>query len=426
MERKKAAPNQSTLKHYLKGLFNFQARFVALCFACICVLVFAASVKFATDRFGRAICSQVSRHARTLVEAKMVAPYEAFLTKIKSQLIMDHEFHDITIESSKPAYGFRHYSLGACSLNWADSSHVELYSPTTWAGEEVFVKGIISPEFARNDLILFYAAICLFLTISYLAGRSYLISRINRKIAQPIEEICRGLGEGEKPQGLEIHEFEKLWKHLTQYQALDAIRTRMLIAKQYHHEVKSPANYLFFQLQRIASAKDEATRSQIVEESLRDGEVALSEMEKFLKKIATDDYARSPKPVDLAKMVLGKGASQPIFINGDKTLIKAIVQNLFSNARKACSDSGDIQASVEYVGDCVVLTVSNPVAWGVEIDVDRLFDPDYSKSARGTGLGLSLCRHLVELHHGEIEAHYDANGETFTAIVRFPRSAATV
>ena len=41
---------------------------------------------------------------------------------------------------------------------------------------------------------------------------------------------------------------------------------------------------------------------------------------------------------------------------------------------------------------------------------ERIFEPFYTRSARGTGLGLPLARRIVGLHHGTITAGNNANG----------------
>src|SRR5690606_6240487 len=56
---------------------------------------------------------------------------------------------------------------------------------------------------------------------------------------------------------------------------------------------------------------------------------------------------------------------------------------------------------------------------------DRLWDPDFTTKARGTGLGLALVRQTIQAHGGEIRARTrETGGAEFTIVL--PRSTATL
>ena len=70
--------------------------------------------------------------------------------------------------------------------------------------------------------------------------------------------------------------------------------------------------------------------------------------------------------------------------------------------------------------------ISNSVAADQRIDAARLFDRFYtadpSRSARTSGLGLSIAHVLVEQLGGEVTAHQDAAGAPVTITVRIPHA----
>lgn len=102
----------------------------------------------------------------------------------------------------------------------------------------------------------------------------------------------------------------------------------------------------------------------------------------------------------------------------DKSRVIQIISNLVSNAVKFSSENGVITISREISEDnkSVVISVSDR---GTGIDPDifpRLFSKFSTRSNHGTGLGLYICKNLVEAHGGRIWAqdNGDGHGATFT------------
>ena len=116
----------------------------------------------------------------------------------------------------------------------------------------------------------------------------------------------------------------------------------------------------------------------------------------------------------------------------DRTQFDKVISNLLSNAFKYCNDGGDVTVSLKRLGEQEGLELS-VMDNGVGIDEDSLkhiFDRFYqgSNSRRmhidGTGIGLNLCKMIVAMHHGTIDARNrtDDKGAIFT--VRLPLGTA--
>ena len=95
-------------------------------------------------------------------------------------------------------------------------------------------------------------------------------------------------------------------------------------------------------------------------------------------------------------------------IDGDRTRLEQVLTNLVENAIKFTPGGGEIVISGERVDDRVRLTVADS---GIGIPPDeqeKVFDRFYQvdgserRAYRGAGLGLSICRHIVERHNGRI------------------------
>jgi CheY-like chemotaxis protein len=107
-------------------------------------------------------------------------------------------------------------------------------------------------------------------------------------------------------------------------------------------------------------------------------------------------------------------------IAGSGAELRELFTNLVLNAVDALPWGGQIRISTADDGDTVVVRIRDT---GVGMDEDtrqRAFDPFFStKSERGTGLGLSVARGIVNRHRGSILVDSEPHlGAEFT--VRFP------
>ena len=101
--------------------------------------------------------------------------------------------------------------------------------------------------------------------------------------------------------------------------------------------------------------------------------------------------------------------------------------NLIKNAIEAMPKGGTLTLTTQLEVADVVVTVED-TGIGLPADVERIFDPFYTTKApgRGTGLGLAVCKELIEKYSGTITAQRrQPSGTAMT--VRIPiRSCAAV
>jgi signal transduction histidine kinase len=94
-------------------------------------------------------------------------------------------------------------------------------------------------------------------------------------------------------------------------------------------------------------------------------------------------------------------------IKGDHTQLQQVIVNLVTNAIEAISTSRRspriIRVSTESNENGDVLTRVEDSGSGIDLPVlDRIFDPMFTTKPEGMGLGLSICRSIVEGHRGRL------------------------
>ncbi|HEY9282569.1 MAG TPA: ATP-binding protein, partial [Pyrinomonadaceae bacterium] len=133
--------------------------------------------------------------------------------------------------------------------------------------------------------------------------------------------------------------------------------------------------------------------------------------------------AADAKRIDLAVETRG---AEALVVTGDPERLQQVVWNLLSNAIKFTPEGGRVSVGLEGAGADAVVTVADTGA-GIRPEfLPRVFDrftqadSTTTRAYSGLGLGLSIARHLVELHGGAITADSAGEGRGATFRVRLP------
>jgi signal transduction histidine kinase len=183
------------------------------------------------------------------------------------------------------------------------------------------------------------------------------------------------------------------------------------------HELRSPLTRLKVALallpddeNRSGMAGDlnemEAMIAELLEmERLRDGRGirrATHDIVSVLGEVA-EDYRKGPPGIRIVS------PSHEVWLDIDKDKIKTVLRNLFENAVKfALPDSRAIEIALEQDADEVTLRISDDGPGIPQADISNLFEPFFrvdrsrSKKTGGYGLGLSICKRIMEAHGGSI------------------------
>jgi signal transduction histidine kinase len=94
-------------------------------------------------------------------------------------------------------------------------------------------------------------------------------------------------------------------------------------------------------------------------------------------------------------------------IQGDRVQLQQVIQNLIINAVEAMSSTGggvrELRISTVKFGSEVVLVAVRVSGPGLApASLERLFEAFYTTKPGGLGMGLSICRSIIEAHGGRL------------------------
>ncbi|WP_418317140.1 PAS domain S-box protein [Piscinibacter sakaiensis] len=119
-------------------------------------------------------------------------------------------------------------------------------------------------------------------------------------------------------------------------------------------------------------------------------------------------------------------------VSGDSSRLQQVVWNLLTNAIKFTPAGGQIRVLLNRVEPHVELSVADTGVGIPDSFISQVFerfwqrDSSTSRAHGGLGLGLAICKHLVELHGGTIRVESPGEGQGATFFVDLPVSVEAV
>ncbi len=234
--------------------------------------------------------------------------------------------------------------------------------------------------------------------------------------------------------------------------ALDASETKSEFLATMSHELRTPMNailgYADLLDAEVAGPLTDAQREQLgrigasarhllqlIDEILTFSRIEAGREQVSLERFDLAELARDTAAM-LEPMASGKDlrfpvdtSADPLWVLSDPGKVRQILLNLLSNAVKF-TDAGEVRLAVRAEGDEAVLRVADTGIGIAPEQQGRIFDAFWQveqssiRRAGGTGLGLSVTLHLVDMLSGTVEvSSTPGEGSTFT--VRIPLEAAS-
>jgi signal transduction histidine kinase len=146
------------------------------------------------------------------------------------------------------------------------------------------------------------------------------------------------------------------------------------------------------------------------------------ELRSFLEQFLSEDLKRQDVHFEFQMKYSGKAES---YISMDPQHLTEVLKNILSQARTAVEDieSGRIIVSLDLDGEqAVIRTTNNGKGISPEL-AENIFDPRFSTTSSEGGLGLPICKRIVEFYGGSLKlVSGQSEGTCFE--IRFPLSVA--
>jgi signal transduction histidine kinase len=154
---------------------------------------------------------------------------------------------------------------------------------------------------------------------------------------------------------------------------------------------------------------------------LESGQVKLRLSEVSMPEVANAVIDKLTPLADQGQIrLLNKLPSRLASVEADRLRMEQVLTNLIDNAIKFTPAGGSITVLGKDLGAELQISVADTGIGIPAAELERIFDRFYqvdsgaSRSYRGTGLGLTICKHIVEHHRGRIWAESEPNkGSTF-------------
>jgi C4-dicarboxylate-specific signal transduction histidine kinase len=95
-------------------------------------------------------------------------------------------------------------------------------------------------------------------------------------------------------------------------------------------------------------------------------------------------------------------------VHGDRVQLQQVLLNIIRNGIEAMSEVTDrtraLSISLKPTERALLVAVADTGIGLSPATADRLFDPMFTTKHNGMGMGLSVCRTIIEAHHGRIWA----------------------
>lgn len=224
-------------------------------------------------------------------------------------------------------------------------------------------------------------------------------------------------------------ERERVVAHLIQSEKLASIGK---ITAGVAHEINNPLGAIgtcIYNLEKqgtnrnLEIIKQGAERIRRIVSQLNDfsraGSLDLQQIESSRFFSESAEFARVVLSRYGVRLTATDNCAPPTLLAIDKGKMQQVILNLLINAADASEPGSTVTLSADCTGNCYQIQVTDH-GYGIpQADRERIFDIFYTtkQAGEGTGIGLAICKNIVEMHGGSIQVKSSPGATVFTVFI---------
>jgi signal transduction histidine kinase len=213
----------------------------------------------------------------------------------------------------------------------------------------------------------------------------------------------------------------------------ERVNTIEELAAMIGHDLRNPltgiTSAMYYLRKKYGALMDEKGRGmlEVIEKDIDYSNKIINDLLEYSKAIKLDLKETNPKSavtealshVDFPKNIqlIDLTENTPT-IKVDVDRMKRVFINLIKNAVDAMPDGGKLTITSEKANDKVKIAFADTGIGISEENLKKLFGPLFTTKAKGMGLGLAICKRVVDAHGGTISVEsVVSKGTVFTIII---------
>jgi signal transduction histidine kinase len=280
-----------------------------------------------------------------------------------------------------------------------------------------------------------------------------IVSRLARGIGGEIDHAIAERKKAEEMLNSSLEQLEKSQSKLSSYaehlEDLVEERTRELkkverlaaigeLAGMVGHDLRNPlqgiSSAAHVLKEKLRSTQDETIKAMLltIEKAVQHSDAIIRDLLEYSKEIRLEvtesdlkslvAEALSFVTVSSKVRVLDLTVDRPRIMVDKQKITRAFV-NILQNAVEAMPEGGTLTIAAGESNGNAKITFSDSGAGLTEKEIERIWEPLFTTKSKGIGLGLPICRRIIEAHGGSISVK-STPGKGSTFIVSLPRTLA--